>query len=355
MSRLPGGLTGKGAFRIFGSSDHPMVSILITTYNSARFLHTCLESLIQQVYKPLEIIVVDNASSDGTKDLLAKADPEVKVIYNDTNIGFAAAQNQAARLAKGSWLLSLNPDVVLNPDFVAKAVESGNLDPKIGVVCGKLLRWMPNENPEFTQVIDSTGIYFLPNLRHLDRGAGEPDHGQFEQMEYVFGATGAAALYRRSMVDDVSVDGEFFDEQFFAYREDADLAWRAQLMGWRCLYTPQAVGWHVRRVTPERRSELPVEINWHSIKNRFLMRAKNISFPLYAKYFLPITLRDAQVIGYCLLVDRRLASALTEVWKSRHELRRKRHAVQSRRCVSDRELSAWFSNRPVSAPLSVPR
>jgi len=332
-----------------------MVSVLITTYNSARFLERCLESLLHQVYKPLEVIVVDNASSDGTRELLANAGPEVTVIYNDTNIGFAAAQNQAARLAKGSWLLSLNPDVVLSPDFVAKSVECGNVDPKIAVVCGKLLRWMPNENPEFTQIIDSTGIYFLPNLRHLDRGSGEPDQGQFEQLEYVFGATGAAALYRRSMVDDVSVDGEFFDEQFFAYREDADLAWRAQLMGWRCLYTPEAVGWHVRRVTPERRSELPTEINWHSIKNRFLMRAKNISLPLYAKYFLPVTVRDIQVIGYCLFVDRRLASALTAVWKCRRELRKKRHVVQSRRRVSDRELSAWFSTRAVSVPLNSAR
>ncbi len=332
-----------------------MVSILIATYNSARFLERCLESLLQQVYKPLEVIVVDNASSDGTRDLLARAGPEVRVIYNETNIGFAAAQNQAARLAQGEWLLSLNPDVVLKPDFVAKAVEAGNVDPTIGVVCGKLLRWMPNENPEFSQIIDSTGIYFLPNLRHLDRGAGEPDHGQFQRIEYVFGATGAAALYRRSMVDNVSVNGEFFDEQFFAYREDADLAWRAQLMGWRCLYTPEAVGWHVRRVTPERRSELPTEINWHSIKNRFLMRAKNISLPLYAKYFLPITVRDLQVVGYCLFVDRRLASALTAVWKCRRELGKKRQAVQSRRCVSDRKLASWFSTRAVSAPLKLPR
>jgi GT2 family glycosyltransferase len=332
-----------------------MVSVLITTYNSVRFLKTCLESLLQQDYKPLEVIVVDNSSSDGTRELLANAGPGITVIYNDTNVGFAAAQNQAARLAKGIWLLSLNPDVVLSPDFVAKAVEWGEVDPKVGVVCGKLLRWVPNENPEFTRIIDSTGIYFLPNLRHLDRGAGEPDHGQFEQMEYVFGATGAAALYRRTMVDDVSVNGEFFDEQFFAYREDADLAWRTQLFGWRCLYTPEAVGWHVRRVTPERRSELPTEINWHSIKNRFLMRAKNISLLLYAKYFLPITVRDMQVIGYCLFVDRGLASALTAVWKCRHELRKKRRVVQSRRSVSDGELSAWFSTRPVSVPLNSPR
>jgi GT2 family glycosyltransferase len=123
-------------------------------------------------------------------------------------------------------------------------------------------------------------------------------------------------------------------------------------MGWRCLYTPRAIGWHVRRVTPERRNELPTEINWHSVKNRFLMRAKNISLRLYAKYFVPVTLRDLQVVGYCLLMDRRLASALTAVWKSRHELRLKRKVVQSRRSVSDEELSAWFSTRPASAPLN---
>src|SRR5258708_11065233 len=331
-----------------------MVSVLITTYNSARFLKTCLESLLRQVYKPLEVIVVDNASSDGTREVLANARPGLTVIYNDRNIGFAAAQNQAARLAKGNWLLSLNPDVVVSPDFVTKAVECGNLDPKTGAVCGKLLRWKPSENPEFTQIIDSTGIHFLPNLRHLDRGAGEPDHVQFEQMEYVFGATGAAALYRRSMVEDVSVNGEFFDEQFFAYREDADLAWRAQLMGWGCGYTPQAVALHVMPVTPERRSELPTEINLQSIKNTFLIPAKNISFPLYTRYFLPVTFRDLQVIGYCLFVDRRLTSALTAVWKCRHELRRKRKVVQSRRSVSDGELSAWFSTRPASVPLKLP-
>lgn len=334
-----------------------MVSILITTFNSAKFVERCLNSAQHQSYRPLEIIIVDNASTDGTPELLSKLQAGkkaiYKVIYNDTNIGFAAAQNQAARSAQGSWLLSLNPDVVLSPNFITEAVSIGKTNPKVGAVCGKLLRWNPGDDPEFTKVIDSTGIYFLSNLRHLDRGAGELDRGQCEGAEYVFGATGAAALYRQSMFDDVSVDGEFFDEQFFAYREDADLAWRAQLMGWRCLYTPRAVGWHVRRVIPERRKELPSEINWHSIKNRFLMRAKNISWRLYASCLLPATLRDAQVIGYCLLIDRRLASSLAAVWSARHELKRKREIIQARRRVSDRDLLTWFFGRGVGIPFSL--
>ena len=317
----------------------------MTTYNSARLLQRCLESIYAQTHCPLELIIVDNASTDATREILAKFESQTKIIYNDANIGFAAAQNAAAHLAQGEWLLSLNPDVFLSPDFIAQAIAAAQEHPEVGAICGKLLRWKPDQPSEFSQIIDSTGIYFLPNLRHLDRGAEELDQGQFETSEYVFGATGAAGLYRSEMVQDVAVEGEFFDEQFFAYREDADLAWRAQLLGWQCLYTPRAVAWHVRRVTPERREELPLAINWHSIKNRFLMRAKNISWPLYARLFLPATLRDAQVIAYCLLLDRRLASALTAVWKLRHDLRRKRKIIQSRRRVPDNQLLRWFFNR----------
>jgi GT2 family glycosyltransferase len=331
-----------------------MVSVLITTFNSAQFIGPCLDSLRRQTYKPLEIIIVDNSSTDQTRALLEPLGTDFTVILNEINVGFAAAQNQTARIAKGTWLLSLNPDVVLETDFIARLVAAGETDPTFGSVCGKLLRWNPGQEPEFSQTIDSTGIYFTPNLRHLDRGAGDADQGQYEQSELVFGATGAAALYRRSMWEDISVEGQFFDEQFFAYREDADLAWRAQLMGWKCLYVPKARGWHVRRVTPERRAALPLAINFHSIKNRFRMRVKNIAGPLYRRLWFPVTIRDAQVLGYCLLVAPKLLPALAQVWKSRGELRRQRRIIQSRRRVSDLELARWFAFRPVSIPITLP-
>jgi GT2 family glycosyltransferase len=331
-----------------------MVSILITTYNSAAVLKTCLESVLQQDSADWEIIIIDNASTDRTRAVLHEFETRARVIHNDKNVGFAAGQNQAMAHARGDWLLSLNPDVILSPDFISRLVAAGDCEERVGAVCGKLLRWKPGSSVERTNVIDSTGIYFLRNLRHLDRGSDEADTLQYEQSEYVFGATGAAALYRRTMVENISVKGEFFDEDFFAYREDADVAWRAQLMGWSCLYIPNAVAWHVRRVTPERFRALPDEINRHSIKNRFLMRVKNISPSLYLRLLIPITARDLLILGYCALFNRGLLSGLSLLWSKRELLREKRRWVQAHRRIGDRELAHWFANSPRSLPAQTP-
>jgi len=317
-----------------------------------KFLKTCLESSLQQDHADREIIIVDNASTDGTRAVLREFESRLRVIYNDTNRGFAGGQNQAIAQSRGDWLLSLNPDVVLNPDFLTKLLAAAQGQERVGALCGKLLRWKPDASEERSNVIDSTGIYFLRNLRHLDRGSDEIDRGQYDRREFVFGATGAAALYRREMVEDISVGGEFFDEDFFAYREDADLAWRAQMMGWSCLYVPEAVAWHVRRVTPERFKQLPDEINRHSIKNRFLMRAKNISPGLYLRLLIPITARDLLILGYCALFNPGLLSGLSGFWSKRNSIREKRKWIQAHRRVSDRELAPWFDNHPHTVPVN---
>lgn len=322
----------------------PLVSIVITTWNSAATLEPCLDSVLAHDYQPLEVIIVDNASMDATRNILERYRSRCTLIFNQSNGGFAAAQNQAIRHARGDWVLSLNPDVVLGRGFLIALVTAAEQQEDVGTVCGKLLRWIPSPH-EFSNIIDSTGVYFMRNLRHLDRGSGERDAGQYDSHEFVFGATGAAALYRRSMVDDISVFGEFFDEAFFAYREDADVAWRAQLMGWHCLYVPEAVSWHVRRVTPERRAILPLAINWHSAKNRFLMRRKNISGWLYATLFPHFVLRDLAVVGYALIRDWRLMSALLYPLRHRAETTRKRAWIQAHRRVSDRALLKWFGSQ----------
>ena len=331
-----------------------LVSVTIVTYNSGRFIKRCLESVLEQKSPRLEVVVVDNASTDGTIDLLEPFSDRCRIVYNEENIGFAAAQNQAIRLSSGEWVLTLNPDVLLLPGFIQSLVDAGKLHARVGSVCGKLLTLRPNFDIPDKPLVDSTGIYFTPSLRHLDRGSQQIDNGHYLKHEYVFGATAAAALYRREMIDDISEDGEFFDPDFFVYREDADVAWRAQLLGWRCVYTPNARGYHVRNVLPGNRRALPAVINMHSVKNRFLMRIKNMTPDLYWRNWFSITVRDVVVLGCCLVREQTSLSAFLFLVKNYKRVLSKRRAIMTRRKVDDSYLASWFRYTPTSRPAAKP-
>src|SRR5579885_1429376 len=149
------------------------------------------------------------------------------------------------------------------------------------------------------------------------------------------------------MIDDVSIDGEFFDPDFFVYREDADVAWRAQLLGWRCVYTPHARGYHVRNVLPGNRRALPPEINMHSVKNRFLMRIKNMTPDLYRRNWFSITCRDLVVVAACLLHEHSSLKAFFYVGRHWRKFLTKRREIMKRRRVKDEYMASWFSFQPV--------
>src|ERR1700744_1691324 len=151
------------------------VSVTIVTYNSGRFIKKCLESVLDQSYPFKEIIVIDNNSSDGTIDILEPFEDRCRIVYNEENIGFAAAQNQAIALSSAEWVLPLNPDGLLLKGFIEALVNAGSLDSRVGTVCGKLLTMTAGFDFPDEPTVDSTGIFFTPNLRHLDRGSLEID------------------------------------------------------------------------------------------------------------------------------------------------------------------------------------
>lgn len=330
------------------------VSVTIVTFNSESFIGRCLEAVFAQDWLLLDVIVVDNASQDGTRSVLARYQERIEMILNDDNRGFAAAQNQAIGRATGEWILTLNPDVKLAPSFLSCLLRRSDLDANIGSLCGKLLRASPDLEPLPQPRVDSAGMFFTPSFRHLDRGSNQPDGPEYNQPALVFGATAAAVLYRRSMIEDVSVNGEFFDEDFFAYREDADLAWRAQLLGWRCLYLPEAVGYHVRSVVPENRGELPALLNRLSVQNRFLMRIKNVTPSLYLRHLLLVTARDIGIVLYCLAAEQSSLGAFASVFHKWRRTLAKRRNIQARRRASDSYMDSWFRFRPVVVPVAVP-
>lgn len=333
------------------SKKPPSVSVTIVTFNSARYIARCLDAVLRQAYRPLEVVVVDNASLDGTRLVLAEYADRIRVVQNERNVGFARGQNQAIEASTGDWVLTLNPDALLMPGFIKRLVDAAQVDDRIGSVCGKLLRIGPDFAPLKTPELDSAGIYFTPNFRHFDRGWHQTDDGQFDQTEYVFGASGAAALYRREMIADVSHPDGFFDPDFFAYREDADVSWRAQLLGWRCLFTPHAVAYHVRTVVPEVRRTLSPIINMHSVKNRFLMRIKNTTANLYTQHFFSVTGRDILVLGGCLFYELRSLPAFWHLAKCWNRAWEKRRAIMARRRVDEEYMAAWFRPEPSAQPV----
>ena len=322
-----------------------LVSVVLVTWNDAPYLRRCLTGIAQQRHPDVELIHVDNASEDGSVGEVRARSAGCVQIVNEENRGFAAAVNQALRSARGEFVLLCNPDAYLERDYIARIVEA--LDAageEFGMATGKLFRGR-GYDIEPTEVIDTKGIRMTRSGRHFDIGQGmsEPRIANRESpVAEVFGVSGAAAMYRRSFIDGVSVDGEFFDEDFFTYREDADVAWRGRLFGWRALFVPDAVGYHVRTVTPKGRRMLSPITNMHSVKNRFLLRLKNEG-PYLALRNAPFELtRDLIAIGAVLTIERTSLPALWWLWRNRRRVLAKRRAIQRRRRVSDRRLAEWF-------------
>ncbi len=269
------------------------LSIQIVTFNSKRFLKDCLDSVFRQSFQDFSVLLIDNASNDGTFEFVKNnySEENIKrefgssaklfVVRNVRNLGFAQAHNQGIILTDSEFVLVLNPDVILEPKFLENLLKEADRDEGVGAVAGKLLKikWGDREVEEKikTDIIDSVGLRILKSRRFVDRGAGEKDKKRYGKKVEIFGVSGACVLYRRSALEDVRVPdemdkvrlhsrqtratvdaqfsnqikdlekiGEYFDRDFFAYQEDNDLAWRLRLRGWKAVYAPQAVAYHFR-------------------------------------------------------------------------------------------------------------
>lgn len=346
----------------------PRVCVNVVSWNSMAYLPELFASLSEQTFTDFQVLLVDNASTDGVEAFIRASFPTVTVLRNARNLGFSVAHNQGIRYAMQRWsdeerpsryVVVLNPDTILTPTCLERLVAEADAHPEAGSFGPKLLRAfgenLADEVMKETvksDVIDSTGLSAHKNRTFTDRGAGEIDKGQYDEAGEVFGLSGALCLYRASALADAAVDGEYFDADFFAYKEDVDMAWRLRLLGWSARHVPTAVAYHYRGMFGKEKMGWLERIknrrgnsrlrSYYSTRNHWLVLKKNELF-LNGLVAAPrIVLREALRIGYVALFEPRSLGAFFGALVLIPRMWRKRRATMRRRKATAGEMRTWF-------------
>jgi GT2 family glycosyltransferase len=322
-----------------------LVSVVILAFNGKGYIKDCLSSVLAQSYPNIEVIVVDNASEDGTPELVAEQFPSVTLIKNSSNLGFAAGNNVGIRLAHGDYIALLNQDAKAEHHWLEELIKAAEVDERVGMCASKLL-YMAEPG-----ILNSAGFLFYKDLSAVHRGIGCVDNGQYDRQEETFAAHGAAALYRGRILEEIGL----FDEDYFLYWEDADLGWRARFAEWKCVYVPTAVVYHARSTHTGLYSPLKL---YYVERNRIWVAVKFLPFPLLisslfftfrrymamALFALRSKEEKAQVVKQHSLV--KLGTTLIRAWldafRGLPKALRKRRQIQRAKKVSNSDIKMWL-------------
>jgi GT2 family glycosyltransferase len=323
----------------------PRVTVVIPNWNGERFLATCLRALLEQSFGDFETIIVDNGSTDGSLDLLARNFPEVETIPLPENRGFTVAVNEGIRASGAELVALLNNDTEADPDWLAALVRAADAHPETGLFASRLVDFRDRG------VLDGAGDALRLSGLPYRLGHGERDRGQFDRPDYVFGACAAAALYRRGMLDEVGL----FDEDFESYCEDGDLSFRAQLAGYRCRYVPDSVVYHMGSASSGgKRSALATRLG---SRNSLSLLLKNVPLsvvPHILPFFLPGQLARLLTAAATGTLRAHL-EGLSGAWEQRHLTLKKRREIQDRRRVSDAYVRRLLRESSLAAARSIAR
>ncbi|UOQ50797.1 glycosyltransferase family 2 protein [Hymenobacter cellulosivorans] len=320
----------------------PSVLLSLVTWNSADSVEACLRSALAQTYSDFEFWVVDNASADDTcarVEALSAADKRLKLHRLPQNTGFCGGHNYALDRTQSDYVLLVNPDVEMQPDYLAKAVAAMQRDEQIGTVCGLLV-----QSQEADPYIDSAGMTALPDGRYRLRLHRQRVSEAALEPGYVDGADGALPLFRRRFINDLRIEGHFFDPRFFAHKEDWDVAWRGRLYGWRTWFEPSCRALHPRQFLPANlrlRNRLASAIKTDAVKNQWLLLIKNTTPAQAPRLLLQAIPRQLAIMAYSVLFERSSLPAYRYIWQHWRE------AVESRKIIQARARRGW---QPASGP-----
>jgi GT2 family glycosyltransferase len=310
----------------------PKVSVILVLYNSRKFLLPVYQAVFNQTHKDLEVLTVINASDDGTREFVQSSYPQTRILDEGVNTGFAGGNNWAIRESSGEFIQLVNPDLIMQPDYIERMLAAFN-GPKVAAATGKLLRYDFDTN-EKSNIIDSTGITLSISGRGRDRGQLQEDKGQFDSDTEIFGVSGAAPMYRRNALEAVKFGQEYFDEDFGSYWEDVDLSWRLNNAGYKNIYVPEAVAYHGRTAGQSKggylhvlnfirhHGNMPPHILKLNYKNHLLMYLKN------APHIHPaFILREIAMLAYILVFETGTLKVVPEIFRLYPRIRQKRNAI----------------------------
>lgn len=298
------------------------ISIIVLNWNGKKYINDCLTSIFYQSYKDFEVIFVDNASTDGSINFIKDSFPNVKIIQNKENYGFAKGNNIGIRKAKGEYILILNTDTKLDKDFLKEIIKPTK-DPKVGMISSKATYFD-------TKKIDTIGIkVFISGL--------SKDVKTEKEASLAIVPSGVAALYKKDMLEDIKLNGQYFDEDYFVYSEDLDLGLRAILRGWKFVHVPKAEVLHIHSASTRKSSDY-IQLLGH--RNIIWTILKNFPTTSLIKYSIPIILMQLTTIAYYflklkpILILKLKFSALMSIGK----MLKKRKIIQQRRKISSKEF-----------------
>ncbi|MEW9673280.1 glycosyltransferase family 2 protein [Ammoniphilus sp. 3BR4] len=316
----------------------PLISIHIVTFNSSKEIADCLKCVLSQsgAFRK-RVYILDNASTDETlKTIEAFSPDEVTVVKSEKNLGYAGGHNYCIRQVEDTdYILTLNPDVKLQPGYIQNILELMSKRPTVGMASGLLLR-----SDEIT--IDSLGIGAKKNRSFYDIYQDKKLTSLELNVATNFGPCGAAAVYSRRFVEDLTIQGQFFDEDFFAYKEDVDIAWRGQLFGWDSIIVPHAKGIHERGWKKGNRKKINKTVKIHSFKNRYLLMVKNDFFINILIHLPWLLFYEIMAMTYLLMREPYLIKSWLQFIKLLPKACIKRKKVMERKKATAMEIRKWF-------------
>jgi GT2 family glycosyltransferase len=335
------------------TTSGPLVSVIIPNWNGRKFLAECIDSLKEQTFQDFETILVDNGSTDGSAELAEERyGGFLRIIRNSNNLGFTGGNNIGIQAARGEFIILLNNDTWTEPTWLEELVKAIGPDPRVGMWASKVYSYFQRDQ------IEAVGELIYWDGLNRARGQYEQDRGQYEEKEEIFFPPGCGGMYRKRVFDEVGL----FDEDFFAYGDDAEIGIRARMAGWRCFYVPKAILYHKNSGSTAPYSPLKA---FYVERNRFWITIKYFPMPLlFLSLFFTIYRFGFQAYG--ALTHQGAAGKFTGIYSPFHlmgillkaygsgflylpRMWRKRTRMAILQKVTFRDFYQWFKRFGISA------